>query len=252
MPGGLYWLQHQAFQSLYGTGSSPAAPDAFATVMAAKAPTAWWRLGESAGATAADEMSVQAGTYTGTPTLGAAGYTGDGDTGITLDGTNYVSVADNAAWDVGTADFSLMAAASIASWPVVHQKMIVRGNGAGTGDYDIFFNQYATNRVTFRLAGTSYHFDTGVTIAGSGMRLYGLSVDRSGLATLTIDGGSVGTLDVSAQVAANVTGSRVLGLGADAFTPQMGMVGTLDECALWNGTLLSVTDWQDIHASRSY
>lgn len=49
----------------------------------ADSPTAYYRLGEAAGTTAADEVGAHAGTYVNTPTLGAAGAVA-GNTAVTF------------------------------------------------------------------------------------------------------------------------------------------------------------------------
>jgi len=54
----------------------------------ADSPTAYWRLGESSGTTAADETGTHAGTYVNTPTLGVAGALDDGNTAVTFNGTD--------------------------------------------------------------------------------------------------------------------------------------------------------------------
>lgn len=60
----------------------------YRTEVLADSPTAYWRLGESSGTAAADEQAAHAGTYVNTPTLGVAGAVDDGNTAITLNGTN--------------------------------------------------------------------------------------------------------------------------------------------------------------------
>ena len=53
----------------------------WASEIAADAPTAWWRLGESSGTSAADSSgNGHTGTYQGSPTLGVAGLVGSPDT----------------------------------------------------------------------------------------------------------------------------------------------------------------------------
>jgi hypothetical protein len=52
-------------------------------------PVSYWRLGEAAGTTAADEQGANNGTYTNSPTLAQAGaLTGDANTAVSFDGTN--------------------------------------------------------------------------------------------------------------------------------------------------------------------
>jgi Concanavalin A-like lectin/glucanases superfamily len=68
------------------------------------APRAYWRLGETSGATAADERGAAPGTYLSGVTLGAPGaLAGDGNTAARFDGLDdRVSMGDPAA---GTLDF---------------------------------------------------------------------------------------------------------------------------------------------------
>lgn len=250
----LFWLGHQAYMPPTDPTSSPPAADPFATVMAAAGADIWLRLGESSGTTATDEQATQNGTYVGTPTLGVSGYTGDGDTAVTLNGTSqYVELADNAVYDVGTNDFSLMIAASVPTWPSsAHATLMARGNGFGGGDYWVYLNYFLANRISFTLAGTTYNFDTGVTLAGSGFHLYGLSVDRSGDATLTVDGvARGGGQDVSGQSATNIDSARKLALGASS-DPSAAyyLAATVDEFAFWSSTAVSTATFADIHAAR--
>ena len=76
-----------------------------ATVLA-DSPTAYWRLGEAAGITAANLGSLGAavdGTYIGSPTLGSNGQiTNDVDTAVTFDGaTQQVNIPDAAGLNLG-------------------------------------------------------------------------------------------------------------------------------------------------------
>jgi hypothetical protein len=63
----------------------------------AKGPVGYWRLGEDAGPTAADETSNgHDGCYLGNPTLGTAGaIDGDPDTAVQFNGTDYVEIPDS-------------------------------------------------------------------------------------------------------------------------------------------------------------
>lgn len=100
--------------------------DSYRDTIVAQKPLAYWRLGESSGTTAVDEMGNFDGTYEGSPTLGAAGaIDGDSDTAVTFDGSDDVvdfdrnpiiidrsrsislwfkstsTAADNYLWDMG-------------------------------------------------------------------------------------------------------------------------------------------------------
>jgi hypothetical protein len=71
-------------------------------------PTSWWRLGETSGTDAFDEIGSNDGTYTNGPLLNQTGLiTGDSDPCIRLDGTNdFVDLGD--ILNPGTQDFSVV------------------------------------------------------------------------------------------------------------------------------------------------
>lgn len=78
----------------------------YAQEVAADSPTDYWRLGESSGTQATNQQNTRHGTYINSPTLGVAGPLADGNTAVTLNGTDeYITVADNAAYDF-TGNFS--------------------------------------------------------------------------------------------------------------------------------------------------
>jgi hypothetical protein len=61
----------------------------YASTVLADGPRSYWRLGESSGLVVRDELGVNAGTYQGGVTLGAAGaLTGDANTAAGFDGVN--------------------------------------------------------------------------------------------------------------------------------------------------------------------
>jgi Concanavalin A-like lectin/glucanases superfamily len=74
-------------------------------------PRAYWRLGESSGTTAADELGAAPGSYLSGPVLGVSGaLAGDASTAVRLDGVDdRVSMGDPAGLDFGTSDFSVEA-----------------------------------------------------------------------------------------------------------------------------------------------
>src|SRR5437867_2919793 len=58
----------------------------------------YWRLDETTGTSAADKQGAATGTYTGGPTLGAAGSLADGNKAVTLNGSSqYVTMGSVAA-----------------------------------------------------------------------------------------------------------------------------------------------------------
>jgi hypothetical protein len=73
----------------------------------ADSPLGYWRLGESSGTVAANQLSTGNGTYTASPTLGQPGALfGDPATSVGFNGTTqYVQVPNNAAFN--TTQFSV-------------------------------------------------------------------------------------------------------------------------------------------------
>lgn len=78
---------------VWDRSATASAPTGYATRVAAGSPAAYWRLGESSGASAADASgNGNTGTYTGTVTLGASGaITGDSNTAVSVAGAGYVA-----------------------------------------------------------------------------------------------------------------------------------------------------------------
>ncbi len=84
----------------------------YATGVRSDNPLAYWRLGESSGTTAADDLTAHPATYTGSPTLGSTGaLNADTNKAPTLDGVNDRVDAPNTAgyFDPGTGNFSVEA-----------------------------------------------------------------------------------------------------------------------------------------------
>lgn len=229
-----------------GAATAPPSSD-FATEMAALSPTAWWRLGESSGTTATDEQGVQNGTYVNAPTLGVSGITTDGDTGISLAAASSqrVQIADNAAWDVGTSDFTLLVGISVTgSWPSTSQWVFVRGNGNGSEDYGFYLRGSATGDLRASMVGTTYTFSTDPTISwvDAGWHLVIMAFDRSDKVHLYVDGSEFGTgIDISGQSAVDLTGNNELNIGSTD-SPTLFLDHSVDEVAIWNGTLLTGSD----------
>jgi hypothetical protein len=237
------------YQSSAGAGIS------FAQAVDALSPTAYWRLGEDSGSAAVDEQGVQNGVYQASPTLDVSGYTGDGDGGVTFASASsqYVSVADNAAWDNSTSDMSVMFAFNISSWPGSETAIVSRGTGFSPDNWFVSF-QSTTNRVSIRFGGTYLHFDTGVTLAGNGWHLCGISIDRDSStgAKCYIDGVWVANQDPTGESATDFTNADSMSFACrdPDGTPTAFLDGSLDEVGWWNGTALSAQNWADLHAAK--
>ena len=111
-------------------------PSSYRATVIADGPTAYWRLGETSGTTAADQQGSSPGTYKGSYTLGQAGaLSGDTDKSINVGpGTGYVTAPDSAKVDFGDGPFT------IEFWA----KRAGTGSGyvinKGNGSYGVFFS----------------------------------------------------------------------------------------------------------------
>ena len=85
----------------------------YVSTVQADSPAAWWRLGETGGSVAADQVGGNPGTYGAGATLGAAGaLTGDANTSVDVAGLNGqrpVVVPHSASLDLGNGPFTLEA-----------------------------------------------------------------------------------------------------------------------------------------------
>ena len=74
--------------------STPYAKPSFETVITADNPLFWYRLGETSGTTAVDEVSARNGTYVNTPTLGEDGLVKGSDKAVLLNAaqSEYISL----------------------------------------------------------------------------------------------------------------------------------------------------------------
>jgi hypothetical protein len=233
--------------TVVGTGalSLGAFPDA----VLALAPSGYWRLEETSGTNAADLTGTQDGTYIGTPTLGATGI--DGNNAVTLTGgTMGISVADNAAWDLGTGDFTVMwAMKRSGTWPAAAQFLFGHDGDGGAGSFGSNLQTGNAGVLELRFESTAYTVTTSPTtlLSDDAWHLCFWVVDRSGNAELWVDGVSEGTVAVSGSSAVDLTNIRVLYFGRRA--AGNGFIGSLDECAIWKGTLLSSTNIGDLQAA---
>jgi hypothetical protein len=222
---------------------------AFAAAVLALSPTRYYRLGEPSGTNAVDATGTQDATYTNTPTLGVAGITTDGDTGITLasGSSQYVTATDHADYDVGTNDWSVMFGLYVSSWPAGNMGIINRdGYGGGAWGITIVGGSNGYYRVVMN--GLDYLLDVGASAGSGAWRFIGISVDRSASATLYLAGTSADTVDVSAAVATDLQRTAPLYIGRNA--AGIYLDGSLDEVAFWNGYLVQASEWATLEAAR--
>jgi RHS repeat-associated protein len=204
----------------------------YATSVRSDNPRAYWRMGETSGTTAADDLTAHPGTYTGSPTLGSTGALAtDTNKAPMLDGVNDRVDAPNTSgfFDPGTGNFS------VESWV----KTTVNGNEV-----------IATKGTNWQVAVTS---DTGhigqarFTYANAAITAYSTSrvddgnwhhvvavANRTSGATVYVDG-IAGPTTVTANSTA-LTDTNPVRIGAHATTAGY-FTGQLDEIAVYNTAL---------------
>lgn len=220
---------------------------AFDVAVLATSPDGYWRLGEPSGTDAVDEAGTQNGVYVDSPTLGVTGYA-SGDTGITLAAGDEVTVANNAAWDMGTGDFSFMAAINLSSWDGSSKWLFGHSGDSEGQEWGLYMQGGIDGNFRLQLNAVTFQLNASTTIAGAGWLLLGVSVDRDSLARLTINGSEEDTISVSAQSGNSLSQGVTLHLGARANGNNM--IGSLDEVAVWKGQLISAAQFTTFHAAK--
>ncbi len=177
---------------------------------------AYWRLGEASGTTAADEMATYAGTYVGSPTLGATGAVA-GNTAMQVTGTQYVTISDAAAlrfdrnftfewWEYKAAEIATGAAIS-------------KGSGA-------YLLRHSGASIALVKSGTAQIMVSTANLVSGSWNHVALTVTSGGLCTIYINGVDSG----STTTALTFGGTNPLRLGQDSGG---NMIGTLDEVACY-------------------
>lgn len=197
-------------------------------------PTAWFRLGEARGTSAADAIGGAAGTYTGTPTLGGAGLVAsDSDTAVEFNGsTDYVSVADRAALDLGDS-FTVEALVRADAF------LDFRGNPCviadkGSGAYVLRFASVGDGTLLLRRNGVADICTSSVRLARGSV--YHVVATKNGSAAAIFVNGADVTVARSRSTMAN--NGNALGIGAaDLPSPNGFFDGALDELAFYAGAL---------------
>jgi hypothetical protein len=210
-----------------------AAPTGYAAVVAADSPVSHWRLGETAGTTAADATSRNSGTYEGGPALGAASLltSSSTDRAVTFDGVNddvriptstSLGVSGALSIEAWIRPTRVPAAGAFASVLTKPESWSIQFNGPRL-EFTVMQNsvrrrlQAAAGAVA---AGSTYHVVG--TYDGSTQRLY---INGSQVASVALTGG--------ASVTANDV--RIASWnGAKEF-----FAGTVDEAAVYGSALSS-------------
>lgn len=148
------------------------------TVLGTSGLISYWRLGEASGTTAADEQTLNNGTYVNSPTLGATGLlTNEADTAAGFDGTNdHVTVAANST-------LNPTSGTSLEAWvrPTALQGTVMRRNNSYElrvqSDGSLLFRVWVGGSVQSLesaarevVTGTTYHLVG--TYDGANLRIY--------------------------------------------------------------------------------
>jgi Concanavalin A-like lectin/glucanases superfamily len=214
----------------------------YADEVLADSPLAYWRLGESSGTTAVDEMATYSASYVASPTLGVTGAV-SGDTAVTLNGsTQYMDAGD--VLDMGTSDWTIecWVKTTANDWSAVAKSIAADIYGR----YAIFYTGGVLYGLMFWATGTGVEFGwTSNTPKDGAWHHIALTFDRDGNATLYFDGSSVASTSIAAGSAVNMQSTDPLYLGAygnaTATGPLSGFVlnGSIDEVAIYNTALSS-------------
>lgn len=227
-------------------GAVPPATD-YVDAVLALSPTAYWRLGDASGNATDSSGNGYTLTAGGTPTYGAAGWTTDGDDAITFD-ADWFTLSDAAWMDVGTNDWSMSWVMKRSGTPAAAEAILGHDGQGSAGEWALHLTAIST-RFQVR-CGAAYNLNFTGTVYDDVLHHFVLTCDRSADATLYLDGSSVGTVTISADVATDLTNTRALWMGARSATPSYPFVGTLDEVAFWNGTLLTSGNVSTIYGAR--
>ena len=230
---------------------------------------AWWRLGESAGTDAVDEMAYRTGKYMNTPTLGATGaLTTDPGTAVTFNGTDeYVDCG--VAMLAGQVDFSIAAWFKTSSAALIQTIYAERNATTGNALIRLYIN--TDGRPVFQYRDNAGTLDGLGAASGdwSDGAWHHVAVTKDGTAgKLYVDGVSIVAETISTSD--TLSGTIVARIGCDPrdgqFFPGSLQEVIISDLALDGGsvkdlfttrnvqpyTALQVTDYWDAVASDDY
>jgi len=237
----------------------------FASALSSLSPTSSWRFNGTSGD---DIQNNQDLTYSGSPTTGVAGFAPDGDAiSLVYASSQYCSASDTGShYDFGTNDFSLLIAVKMADYPDVYgavgrefTPLFAKSSYAGGNQMAWYLDgSTATKKTRLRLNNTPYDLVPTTPLDDGQWHLLLLTADRNGNASLFVDGGSTAeaTVDISASSAVSLASALPLMVGAidfnnDGLTIQDFYEGSLDVPAVWDGTLITGSQFAGLWAERS-
>lgn len=211
--------------------SADAQSSAYRNIIMADSPIGYWRLGETSGTLAVDEMSLYNGTYNNSPTLGVSGaISGDTNTAVTFSAVSdkHMAVPHNAVFSFGTGPFSLECWFKLNSAGVTldwfmskgSQFGLLIGTGAQSGLLllDNFVDLAAQSTVTINQDAFWHH-----VVATRDVNTYKLYFDGADVTGTT----TTRTFATNTQV-------MTFGMENDNFGE---LDGSLDECAIYGYAL---------------
>jgi hypothetical protein len=214
-----------------GSTVSVAAVDPeYATDVLADAPSAYWRLGEASGPSAADASgNGHTGTYVGGPTLGVAGAVG-GDTAASFDGSSqYVSIPG----------FDISSAITVEAWvePAAggETAKIVGKHGSSNpiaGTLGVFEGSPEFEITT----GGDYHSVFGGSTLPVGSWSHVVGTYDGSTVILYVDGSEVASTPASGAIATNSCNWDIGALGCESINL---FDGAIDEAAVYDHALTS-------------
>jgi len=201
----------------------------YRSVILSDSPRAYWRLGETSGTAAADQMGGNPGTYTGGVTLGQQGaIIGDTDAAARLDGVDdYVVVPDSAGLDITNA-------VTVEAWVqrtknAAFQVIVGKpGNGQSKFEnYALWFN--TSNGVTAYFGNGTSYVAAGTNALDTNWHHVVATYDNA-TARIYVDGTQQGTATSTVQLTPN---TQPLNLGRAQGTTAYSLGGKLDEVAIY-------------------
>lgn len=212
---------------------TPAAPPAsgYRDLVMSLAPSAYWRLGESAGTSAADESgNSHTGTYVNTPTLGVAGcLTSDADTAVSIAAASseYINISGYTILSAAvTYILWVKKATGFTDWGAIESATATTGSGIYLWNSD---------QINWGVQTTSVNYDSAGVIHNGNWHMIAGTWDGSNLRTY-LDGSLV-----AGPTAASVTltGTHNVKIGQYGSNSGTYNDATVDEAAVWAGTALS-------------
>lgn len=190
-------------------------------------------FGETSGTVALDNRSLHDGTYHGTPTFGVSGPS---PLAVTFGSGAYA----NYAGPINTTAHTIEVWAKVAALPTSTNKGLIAGLYDSSSKHDKCLYLTSDGKINFNISQSGT-----LKVASSDAAAFPLNrwnhvvgvYDGSAMATLYLNGASVGTVSASSSASGYTTDNLYIGGGpADTY---VGQPGTYDEAAVYSSALLA-------------